>query len=150
MAGQQPYQLTARTLALSDVIPTQAADGATEVGKNTIQDLVDLVPSPLAYLSYVAKLTQSGTNAPVATVLQNELGGTVVWTRVATGQYRATLADVFTNNKTVGFMNASVPDFQCQPYPFSTSIFEVDIQDLSGASIDGALFGNCIEIRVYL
>jgi len=43
MAGQQPYQLTARTLALSDVIPTQAADGATEVGKNTIQDVADLV-----------------------------------------------------------------------------------------------------------
>jgi len=43
MASQQPYQLTARTLALSDVIPTQAADGATEVGKNTIQDVADLV-----------------------------------------------------------------------------------------------------------
>lgn len=45
MASQQPYQLTARTLALSDVIPTQAADGATPVGKNTIQDVIDLVPS---------------------------------------------------------------------------------------------------------
>ena len=43
MASAQPYQLTARTLALSDVIPTQAADGATEVGKNTIQDVADLV-----------------------------------------------------------------------------------------------------------
>ena len=43
MASQQPYQLTARTLALSDVIPTQAADGATEVGKNTIQDVADLI-----------------------------------------------------------------------------------------------------------
>lgn len=45
MANKQPFQLTARSLALTDVIPTQAADGATEVGKNTIQDVVDLIPT---------------------------------------------------------------------------------------------------------
>lgn len=43
MSNKQPYQLTTRTLALTDVIPIQAADGATEVGKNTIQDVADLV-----------------------------------------------------------------------------------------------------------
>ena len=44
---------------------------------------------------YVAKLAQSGTNAPVATVLKNTLGGTVVWSRISSGTYEATLAGAF-------------------------------------------------------
>jgi hypothetical protein len=51
---------------------------------------------------YVTLLSQSGTDAPVATVLENSLGGTVVWSRDASGRYTGTLAGVFTANKTVG------------------------------------------------
>lgn len=43
MANRQIAGLTARTLALSDVIATQVANGATEAGKNTIQDVADLI-----------------------------------------------------------------------------------------------------------
>lgn len=49
---------------------------------------------------YVALLTQSGTNAPVATVLENSLGGTLVWTYEAQGSYLGTLNGAFTLNKT--------------------------------------------------
>jgi len=49
---------------------------------------------------YMALLTQSGTDAPVATVLMNTLGGTVVWTRSLGGVYLATLAGVFLAAKT--------------------------------------------------
>jgi hypothetical protein len=42
MANQQIYQLSARTLGLTDVIPTQDAAGAAAAGKNTIQDIADL------------------------------------------------------------------------------------------------------------
>lgn len=52
------------------------------------------------YKVYTALLTQAGTNAPVATVLENTLGGTVVWSYDGVGQYRATLASAFTQNKT--------------------------------------------------
>lgn len=55
---------------------------------------------PDGTLIYVALLTQSGTNAPVATVLQNTLGGTVVWSRDDVGKYTATLANAFTTDKT--------------------------------------------------
>src|SRR3990167_9364436 len=51
-------------------------------------------------LRYVALLAQAGTAAPTATVLENTLGGTVVWTRVAAGNYRGTLTGAFTLNKT--------------------------------------------------
>lgn len=52
-------------------------------------------------LEYVALLSQSGTDAPVATVIKNTLGGTVVWTRDALGQYIGTLAGAFVDGKTV-------------------------------------------------
>lgn len=49
---------------------------------------------------YRALLSQSGTDAPVATVLKNTLGGTPVWTRANVGNYRLTLAGAFPSAKT--------------------------------------------------
>lgn len=67
---------------------TKAVDG-------TIASTVDGQPKV-----YRALLTQTGTDAPVATVLENTLGGTVVWTRDSGGRYDGTLAGAFTANKT--------------------------------------------------
>ncbi len=50
---------------------------------------------------YIALLDQSGTDAPVATVLKNTLGGTVVWTYTSVGFYAGTLIGAFTAEKTV-------------------------------------------------
>lgn len=47
---------------------------------------------------YKALLAQTGTDAPVATVLENSLGGTLVWTRDNVGIYFATLAGAFTTD----------------------------------------------------
>ena len=58
---------------------------------------IQSVPS---YKVYSALLTQSGTNDPVATVLENTLGGTVVWTRESLGKYVGTLLNAFPTNKT--------------------------------------------------
>lgn len=44
---------------------------------------------------YVALLTQSGTDAPVATVMENSLGGELVWSYSAAGIYIATLVGAF-------------------------------------------------------
>lgn len=49
---------------------------------------------------YVAKVVFSGTSAPTATVLENTLDGTPVWTRESQGTYRVTLASAFTLAKT--------------------------------------------------
>lgn len=57
--------------------------------------------SGASYLVYTALLTQSGTDAPVATVLENTLGGTVVWSYLSTGSYIGTLTGAFTDNKTI-------------------------------------------------
>jgi hypothetical protein len=54
---------------------------------------------------YSAKLTQTGTAAPVATVLENTLGGTLVWTRSSAGVYVGTLAGITAAN-TLFFMTS--------------------------------------------
>lgn len=47
---------------------------------------------------YVAKITQSTTEDPVATVWVNELGGTLVWARAGAGSYTAILTGAFAGN----------------------------------------------------
>ena len=61
--------------------------------------------SGASYLVYTALLTQTGTDAPVATVLENTLGGTVVWTYEGSGEY-ATSGISFVSNKTAIFFTS--------------------------------------------
>jgi hypothetical protein len=70
---------------------------------NALETTVDNLPTPSAptYKVYRAILTQTGTAAPVATVLENTFSGTIVWSRMMGGWYQATLANAFTVNKTM-------------------------------------------------
>ena len=43
-----------------------------------------------SYLVYTPSISQSGTDAPVATVFENTLGGAVTWARSQAGDYRGT------------------------------------------------------------
>jgi hypothetical protein len=71
-----------------------------------VNHVVEEVNRELANLSsvrpkvYKALLTQSGTAAPVATVLQNNLGN-ISWSYDSVGYYIGTLDDAFVDNKTV-------------------------------------------------
>jgi len=53
---------------------------------------------------YKALLTQTGTSAPVATVLVNTLSGTPVWSYNSVGQYILTLTGEFIATKTLVFI----------------------------------------------
>jgi hypothetical protein len=91
MADTKISALTAATsVADADLIPI-VQSGAN---KKATRELVR------GYKVYTALLTQSGASAPTATVLENTLGGTVVWARSNTGLYTATLAGAFTASKT--------------------------------------------------
>lgn len=57
-------------------------------------------PIEIVIRSYIALLNQTGTAAPVATILHNTLEGIPVWTRTGAGAYVATLAGQFPSNKT--------------------------------------------------
>ncbi len=104
------------------------------------------------YKVYTALLTQTGTNAPVATVLENTLGGTVVWSYVFLGSYRATLSNAFTFNKTfVNIQNTGGGAFGANIVG-TLSINTIDIYsfDVYGGDIANDLLNKTsIEIRVY-
>lgn len=53
---------------------------------------VDINTGGSSYLVYTALFTQTGTNAPVVTVLENTLGQSVVWSRSGVGDYRGTVS----------------------------------------------------------
>lgn len=56
---------------------------------------------PVGTKRYLALVSQSGVAAPTATVIQNTLGGALVWTRDNAGLYSGTLAGAFPSNKVV-------------------------------------------------
>lgn len=105
---------------------------------------------------YRALLTQSGTDAPVATVLENSLGAPIVWAYTTAGRYTGTLADAFTVNKTFIVLGAvNTIDYSSfigiGVVPTSTSVLTIDtrfggdLTDWSGLAIDSI----GIEILVY-
>ena len=102
------------------------------------------------YKVYVALLTQSGTSAPVATVLENTLGGTVVWSRSSVGIYLGTLTGAFTLNKTVSFISGDQSADKGYGIDNLSSVDDVRISTrLAGSLNDNQLNKASIEIRVY-
>lgn len=117
----------------------------------TEQDFIDFIDTVYPYEKYVALLTQTGTDAPVATVLENTLGGTVVWTYASQGEYRATLAGAFTTSKTFIIYGELNSGYRITAQANSVNMIRVLTYDpttpFSGS--DGRLSETPIEIRVY-
>ena len=128
---------------------------ATKVDNQTQESIdtsIDYTQGQQAIKKYVALLTQTGTNAPVATVLENTLSGTPVWTRLTTGTYRMSLANEFTVGKTMGFIH----NYSSNPgvsYGFLSIGINADFINIKtnqdGVGTDAIFLGCCIEIRVY-
>lgn len=110
----------------------------------------------LPYKVYTALVSQSGTNAPTAIVLQNTLGE-ITYTYSTSGQYQITSSSLFTSNKTFITYNTHNSD------DGGTSIYDVfitrsDAYLLSfntlngGVNQDGLIPSYApiyLEIRVY-
>lgn len=119
--------------------------------KNYILNGLDIRP----YKVYTALLSQTGTNDPIATVLENTLGGNIVWTRIDEGVYIGTLSNSFIENKTGVIINNTA-------YATDNQITTADILTTSTVNIqtsyttegvfgleDSCMYNNLIEIRVY-
>lgn len=102
------------------------------------------------YKVYTALLSQSGTDAPVATVLENTLGGDVIWSYDDAGYYTGTLTGSFINEKTF----CLIQNYYTSPgninyfYRNNNNTLIVETK-VSGVGEDGELFQTSIEIRVY-
>lgn len=105
--------------------------------------------------TYRALLTQAGTAAPTAVVLQNELSATIVWTRTGVGVYIGTLAAAFTASKTLvraAMSNNAAGAAVTQGYSFvRTSADVVTLTTFDGVSAvaDALLTSVPVEILVY-
>ena len=103
------------------------------------------------YLKYVALLAQTGTSAPVPTVLENTLGA-IAWTRAGTGEYHAELTGAFREGKT--FVSVSIMTGSVVAVMYSNRennnfmyFFAYSASPVMGDAVDD--WTAFIEIRVY-
>lgn len=109
-------------------------------------------------------VSQAGTAAPTATVLENSLGGTITWARTSAGLYTATLASAFTANKTMaafgntfdyGDSGLTIPGaVVIRTEKTSTSVITIHTllaspTDTATSVADAILDGTELEILVY-
>lgn len=114
----------------------------------------DAIAAARPYKVYTALLTQSGTSAPVATVLENTLGGSVIWTRDDVGIYFGTLTGAFTAGKCFPYSFTSPSNWNA--YTSSTERNDDDsivvaLEDSAGVPLEISALSNgtYVEIRVY-
>jgi hypothetical protein len=97
---------------------------------------------------YAALLTQTSTDAPVATVLRNDLDGTVVWGYSVSGVYTATLSAAFLAAKTTVDLGA-VKGKLISALTGNTGVITVRTTDVADLAADAILTATPIEIKVY-
>ena len=102
-----------------------------------------------APIIYKAIITQTGTAAPVATILENSLNTNVIWTRVAVGSYAGTLEGGEFNASTFVLATIASPGAFLIYGTTSGSDIKIATKDAAGVAVD--LVGTAyIEVQVYL
>lgn len=105
-------------------------------------------------LIYTALLTQSGTDAPVANVLQNTLGGEVAYAySYEAGRYEVTLPTAWPANKVATYIGPAseglVNGAYAQSGSASPGIVIINTGIIGSGFIDDELFNTLFEIRVF-
>ena len=135
----------------------------TSNSKNTTKtftagDIASLASGSTAYNSYTALLTQTSTNAPVATILSNNLTATLTWARTGVGVYTLTAnAAIFTANKTIVFLNTGTgsPFLITWNHGISTGVPTDTVLRVTthvptnGSYVDNAITNGAFEVRIY-
>lgn len=138
---------------IDGVVPTDLEDAADKI----IALIANFNGGGAApYKVYTALLTQTGTNAPVATVLENTLGGDIIWSYAGVGSYIGTLNESFLENKyfslcpvlgiSAGYDAEVNNGGGGSGYRYARLDDDNIIVNLGG---DSALINTPIEIRVY-
>ena len=144
------YSYPQGTPTLSDNVIGSQIDPVTEENK-TVQFTVGQIAAfansyNLGYTVYTALVTQAGTAAPVATIIQNTTGATFTWARTSSGTYTITASsNAFTNNKTILFFNLGEYTFTVNS-PWTRTSDTVITISLGG---DGRITNGSFEVRIY-
>ena len=112
------------------------------------------VTIPLGYKVYRALLSQTGTNAPTAIVLENTLGGIVTFSYVSPGLYNInstglfTLLKTFTTLSSGSIVNTGV-HIKSHAVIVTDSIGQILTSTDGSIATNGLLLFTPIEIIVY-
>jgi hypothetical protein len=98
---------------------------------------------------YVALLTQTGTSAPTATVLDNTLGGTLVWSYDGVGSYIGTLTGAFTSNKTAVLISGVYKGSASGLRKTDNTVQITTTATSTNTEANALLDSTTIEIKVY-
>ena len=131
-----------------DILIGTDVNSSDETKNFSIGSIVNLVENGgRPYNSYTALLTQTGTSAPVATVLENTIG-TITITRSGTGEYTITSSGLFTLNKTT-FDITPIQGFIKQSALSNINTIVFETRSTSNVASDELLASKKLEIRVY-
>jgi hypothetical protein len=131
------------------IVAAKLATDAVETAK--IKD-ANVTTAKLEYKEYVALLNQTGTNAPVATVIKNTLSETPAPSYTSAGYYKLTaVGTIFTANKTIVLITLGDQTTVGIVRGKQTTTTAVDIftDNMSSAPTNGLLVNATIIIRVY-
>jgi hypothetical protein len=102
-----------------------------------------------APIIYKAIITQTGTAAPVATILENTLKTNVIWTRSGVGVYKGSLEGGEFNASTFVLATIASPGAFLVYGTTVNSDIIVSTKDAAGVAVD--LVGTAyIEVQVYI
>jgi hypothetical protein len=114
---------------------------------NELVAAVNLINKP--YKVYSAILTQTGTNAPIATEFENTIGD-ITFSYLGEGMYGIVSDNLFINNKTQVFIGNFSNIFTTPTYLTSTSLIDIStIQVGTLTPANDIMQKMSIEIRVY-
>ncbi len=142
--------ITNKSTALS-ITPANVGEQIKSTVDYIDQEIAATISTP-NYKIYRALITQTSTNAPTVIVLENTLGGDIVWTRTLQGVYNGTLLNAFPENKT--FYRIDSKKYLEDAY-FTmevVGISSIDIYSFNGIGTigyDSYLSKTPIEIIVY-
>lgn len=103
LTGRNNYEVLVKDYGVFEWLPSATANSTTIfAGTSGFWSIItsSASESSVALKVYRALVSQAAGAAPTATVLENNLGGTVVWARSSAGTYTATLTGAFTSAKT--------------------------------------------------
>jgi hypothetical protein len=149
MARISTYALDTSISSLDTLVGSDAED--SNITKNfKIGDLAAFISSAStdnSYTSLVQLLTQTSTNAPVATEVYNNTGETYTWSYITQGTYRITGAgSPFAVNKTIVFLNTGETGSAfLEPLweRISDAIIEVRV------GTNGSITNGSFEVKIY-
>ena len=113
-----------------------------------------LIPPTSTYKVYTAFLTQSGTNAPVATVLENTIGD-ISFEYINIGAYTISSNNLFTEDKTIVLQDQQINrndidiDYCIRIVYDDVNSIIINTAFLDTSETNDALLNTPIEIRVY-